>query len=111
MNPSELRCVSRVIVATTVCAFGSGGAGAADVAATSTKPPASDYIADGRATLAHLLERYESLAKRHGWQQETSAHGTLRTILPRLREPAGHPSRSHRSRLVCRSTGSNPTER
>ncbi|HSN70257.1 MAG TPA: hypothetical protein VLT59_02060 [Steroidobacteraceae bacterium] len=71
MNPSELRCVSRVIVATTVCAFGSGGAGAADVAATSTKPPASDYIADGRATLAHLLERYESLAKRHGWQQET----------------------------------------
>ena len=71
MNPSGLRSVSRLIVATAVCAFASGGAGADDEAARSAAAPAADYVADGRATLAQLLERYESLAKRHGWQQET----------------------------------------
>jgi hypothetical protein len=52
-------------------------AGAADAATPPPKPttpaaaPVSHSAVDGRQTLDQLWARYESLAKRHGWEQET----------------------------------------
>ncbi len=34
-------------------------------------PPEGGYTADGRLTLQQLSDRFESLARDHGWQQET----------------------------------------
>jgi hypothetical protein len=59
-----------VMFATALWAVGSSGA-AADETTPSITPLTADYTADGRATLAQLSARYETLAKRHGWRQET----------------------------------------
>lgn len=59
MNRWVLRLFCSVIIAAAACAATPG-----------TAPP-TDYVADGRATFAQLSQRYESLAKRYGWQQET----------------------------------------
>jgi len=67
-RPSVL---SVAIVATTLLA------GTGDAASPPAEPatPAAAHVsrpaADGRQTLEQLWARYESLAKRHGWQQET----------------------------------------
>ncbi len=47
------------------------GAAAADQAAQSAAGTAASYTADGRATLADLSARYETLSRQHGWRQET----------------------------------------
>jgi hypothetical protein len=44
---------------------------AAETLAADPLPPAGGYTADGRATLRALSDRFESLARDHGWQQET----------------------------------------
>jgi hypothetical protein len=45
---------------------------AADVAAAEPAPSTdAGYVADGRAPLAQLSQRYAALAARHGWRQET----------------------------------------
>lgn len=70
VNTWLLRLFSGVIFATAACATGPGTVAPTDQAARPPTDPVADYSADGRATLAQLSERYESLAKRHGWQEE-----------------------------------------
>ena len=66
----------RGFVATLVLASGFGGqvnaqAVAAKAPAPAPAPVAADYTADGRLPLAAIMDRFESLSTRHGWQSET----------------------------------------
>jgi hypothetical protein len=59
-----------LVIAMTLAAIGCGSAAVGDDSRARTDS-AGEYTADGRAKLAQLSARYESLAKQYGWQQET----------------------------------------
>jgi hypothetical protein len=69
MNLPVPLLVSRFFFAMAAVAV-SATAATADESVQTAAAPAPDYTADGRATLAQLSARYESLAKLHGWHQE-----------------------------------------
>ncbi len=71
MHLPRLPVLSGLIVAATLHAGATDAASPPAEPTTSAAAPIARSAVDGRQTLDQLWARYESLAKRHGWQQET----------------------------------------
>lgn len=69
--PGSMQNRHRAPIIALVLALASGVAAASEPTSEPAPAPQADYTADGRATLAELAGRFETLARAHGWRQES----------------------------------------